>query len=78
MLTASGIIRAANILPYAVNLRRFEHDCRGVTDGSCFDILKEEEISRQVDGMVTMGALDCPPSTMEILDGGISVRIELE
>ena len=53
-------------------------DIAYAVDGNYFAILyKDEEISQQFDGMVTMGALDCPPSVMETLNGSISVRIEL-
>lgn len=53
-------------------------DIAFAVNGNYFAILyKGEEISRQYDGMVTMGALDCPPSIMDTLDANISVRIEL-
>jgi hypothetical protein len=52
-------------------------DIAFAVSGSYFAILyKDEEISQQFDGMVTMGALDCPLSVMDTLDGSISVRIE--
>ncbi len=52
-------------------------DIAFAVDGSYFAILyKDEELSHQYDGMVTMGALDVPPSIMDTLDGTISVRIE--
>jgi hypothetical protein len=52
-------------------------DIAYAVDGNYFAILyKDEEISQQFDGMVTMGGLDCPPSVMESLDRSISVRIE--
>lgn len=45
--------------------------------GNYFAILyKDEEISRQYDGMVTLGALSVDPSVMETLDGSIAVTIE--
>lgn len=54
-------------------------DIAYAVDGNYFAILyKDEEISQQFDGMVTMGALDCEPSIMETLNGSISVRIELK
>ena len=53
-------------------------DIAFAVDGNYFAILyKDEEISQQYDGMVTMGALACAPSTMGTLDASISVRIEL-
>jgi hypothetical protein len=52
-------------------------DIAYAVDGNYFAILyKDEEISQQFDGMVTMGRLDCPPSAMEDLERSISVRIE--
>ena len=46
-------------------------------DGNYFAILyKDEEISRQYDGMVTLGGLSGPPSVMETFDASIVVRIE--
>jgi len=54
-------------------------DIAFAVNGNYFAILyKDEEISQQFDGMVTMGALDCPPAVMDTLDEGISVRIEME
>lgn len=53
-------------------------DIAFAVEGNYFAILyKDEEISQQYDGMVTMGALNCPPSVMDTLDRSISVRIEL-
>lgn len=53
-------------------------DIAFAVDGNYFAILyKDEEISAQYDGMVTMGALDCPPDVMDALGRTISVRIEL-
>ncbi|WP_242012214.1 cyclophilin-like fold protein [Pseudodesulfovibrio cashew] len=52
-------------------------DIAFAVNGNYFAILyKDEEISQQYDGMVTMGALDCSPSVMETLAGSISVSIE--
>ncbi len=46
--------------------------------GNYFAILyKDEELSQEYDGMVTMGALTCDLSMMDQLKGSISVRIEL-
>jgi hypothetical protein len=54
-------------------------DIAFAVDGNYFAILyKDEEISEQYDGMVTMGALSCDPSVMETLAGSISVKIELD
>jgi hypothetical protein len=54
-------------------------DIAFAVSGNYFAILyKDEEISQQFDGMVTMGALDCDPAVMETLDGSISVTIELK
>lgn len=54
-------------------------DIAFAVSGNYFAILyKDEEISQQFDGMVTMGALDCAPAVMGTLDGAISVRIELK
>lgn len=54
-------------------------DIAFAVDGNYFAILyKDEEISGQYDGMVTMGSLSCDPMVMESLDGSISVRIELD
>lgn len=53
-------------------------DIAFAVNGDYFAILyKDEEISEQFDGMVTMGALDCDPAVMGTLDGSIAVRIEL-
>jgi hypothetical protein len=47
-------------------------------DGDYFTILyKDEEISRQYDGIVTLGVLDAPLSIMDTLETSISVGIEL-
>ena len=54
-------------------------DIAFAVSGSYFVVLyKDEEISRQFDGMVTMGALEGDPLIMETLDGSIAVRIEAE
>lgn len=54
-------------------------DIAFAVSGSYFAILyKDEEISGQFDGMVTMGGLSCDPSVMETLDGSISLTIELQ
>lgn len=54
-------------------------DIAFAVDGNYFAILyKDEEISQQFDGMVTMGALDCDPAIMGTLDRSIAVSIELE
>jgi len=54
-------------------------DIAFAVDGNYFAILyKDEEVSQQFDGMVTMGALGVDPAIMGTLDRGISVRIELE
>lgn len=54
-------------------------DIAFAVSGNYFAILyKDEEISQQFDGMVTMGALGCDPAVMGTLDGAISVRIELK
>lgn len=67
-------------LPYdAATLRSgwSNGDIAFAVDGNYFAILyKDEEISQQFDGMVTMGRLACPPAIMETLDGSIAVRIE--
>ncbi|QJB57521.1 cyclophilin-like fold protein [Pseudodesulfovibrio sp. zrk46] len=52
-------------------------DIAFAVSGSYFAILyKDEEISQQFDGMVTMGTLDGDPAIMDTLDAGIDVRIE--
>lgn len=52
-------------------------DIAFVLAGNYFAILyKDEEISMQFDGMVTLGALDTDPSVMDTLDSGISIVIE--
>jgi hypothetical protein len=70
----------SDTLPYdATTLRSgwSNGDIAFAVDGNYFAILyKDEEISQQFDGMVTMGRLDCPPTVMETLDGSIAVRIE--
>lgn len=54
-------------------------DIAFAVSGNYFAILyKDEEISQQFDGMVTMGALEGDPLIMETLDGSIAVRIEAE
>lgn len=54
-------------------------DIAFAVSGNYFAILyKDEEISQQFDGMVTMGALEGDPLVMETLDGSIAVRIEAE
>lgn len=54
-------------------------DIAFAVSGSYFAILyKDEEISQQFDGMVTMGALQGDPAIMDSLDGSIAVRIELD
>lgn len=69
-------------LPYdAADLRSGwkNGDIAFAVDGNYFAILyKDEEISQQFDGMVTMGALAEDPAIMGTLERGISVRIELE
>jgi hypothetical protein len=69
-------------LPYdASELRRgWENgDIVYAVNGNYFAILyKDEDISQQFDGMVTMGALDCDLSLMDTLSGSITVRIEAE
>lgn len=53
-------------------------DLAYAVNGDYFAILyKDEEISQQFDGMVTLGALDCDPAIMDTLDANIAVRIEL-
>ena len=64
-----------------------EHDARKgwrngdiafAVDGNYFTILyKDEEISRQYDGIVTLGVLDAPLAIMDTLEASISVSIEL-
>lgn len=52
-------------------------DIAYAVSGDYFAILyKDEEISQDFDGMVTMGALEGDPGIMETLDGSIAVRIE--
>ena len=54
-------------------------DIAFAVSGNYFAILyKDEEISQQFDGMVTMGALTCDPAVMGTLDEAIAVRIELK
>jgi hypothetical protein len=54
-------------------------DIAYAVSGSYFAILyKDEEISMDYDGMVTMGALSAPPEIMDTLAPGISVTIELD
>ena len=54
-------------------------DIAFTVNGNYFAILyKDEEISQQYDGMVTLGALACPLSVMDALDGSITVTIERE
>lgn len=68
-------------LPYSVEDLRSgwkNGDIAFAVSGSYFAILyKDEEISQQFDGMVTMGALEGDPAIMDTLSGSISVRIEL-
>ncbi|WFS61919.1 cyclophilin-like fold protein [Pseudodesulfovibrio thermohalotolerans] len=52
-------------------------DIAFAVSGNYFAILyKDEDISQQFDGMVTMGGLGCDPAIMGTLDGSIAVRIE--
>jgi len=54
-------------------------DIAFTTSGNYFAILyKDEEISQEFDGLVTMGSLDGDPMIMETLERSISVRIELQ
>lgn len=73
-----GVMSAS--LPYdAATLRSgwTNGDIAYAVNGNYFAILyKDEETSAQYDGMVTMGALACPPSIMDTLEAGITVRIE--
>ena len=47
-------------------------------DGNYFTILyKDEEVSQQYDGIVTLGVLDAPLSIMDTLETSISVGIAL-
>jgi hypothetical protein len=53
-------------------------DIAFAVDGNYFTILyKDEEISRQYDGIVTLGVLDAPLAIMDTLEASISVSIEL-
>jgi hypothetical protein len=52
-------------------------DIAYAASGTYFAILyKDEEISKQHDGLVTMGALSVPPEIMDTLAHSISVTIE--
>lgn len=52
-------------------------DIAYAVSGSYFAILyKDEEISMQHDGLVTMGTLSAPPEIMDTLAASISVTIE--
>lgn len=54
-------------------------DIAFAVNGNYFTILyKDEEISKQFDGIVNMGIIKTPLSVMDTLDGSITVRIELE
>lgn len=48
-------------------------------NGNYFTILyKDEEISKQFDGIVNLGVLKAPLSVVDTLDQSVSLRIELE
>ncbi len=68
-------------LPYDENDARngwLNGDIAFAIDGNYFTILyKDEEISQQYDGIVTLGVLDAPLSIMDTLETSISVSIEL-
>lgn len=54
-------------------------DIAFAVDGNYFTILyKDEDISRQFDGIVNMGVINAPLSVMDTLDGSITLKIELE
>lgn len=54
-------------------------DIAFAVNGNYFTILyKDEEISKQFDGIVNMGVLKAPLSVMDTLEQSISLRIELE
>jgi hypothetical protein len=54
-------------------------DIAFAVNGNYFTILyKDEEISKQFDGIVNMGVLNAPLSVMDTLEQSISLRIELE
>lgn len=54
-------------------------DIAFAVSGNYFAILyRDEEISQQFDGMVTMGALEGDPMIMATLDSSITVKIESE
>jgi len=75
-----GVMREP--LPYDENDKRkgwLNGDIAFAVDGDYFTILyKDEDISRQFDGIVNLGVLSAPLSVMDALDRSITVRIELE
>jgi len=74
-----GVMR--DPLPYDASDARkgwLNGDIAFAIDGNYFTILyKEEEVSRQYDGIVTLGVLDAPLSIMDTLETSISVGIAL-
>lgn len=69
-------------LPYAekdVHNGWLNGDMAFAVNGNYFTILyKDEDVSEQFDGIVTMGVLSAPLSVMDTLDASVSMRIELE